>query len=678
MTAFALLFLANPATGQLLSGDTIRISDRDMENQERIIYITDQWKFQPGDNPEWSGPELDDSGWPEVSTFLSESDLAFMDWNGYGWFRISLQPDSSLINIPLALLIDSHYGASEIYLNGERLYSLGEFSILEERAVPYADYMPRAIVFRNTGPHLLSVRFANHDPEPFLEMYGSAGFRLHIGDLEYHYNQKFSSFSERTVWQMFTLGGLIAFSLIHLLLYFFYPGENRNLYFGLFTGFLALLTYTFVKLGAIYSPGDTILFLKFGQIIWIVTILYALRFTYSLLYLHRPVQYWLFVVAGFASSLAIWFHLPGHELFRELIVLGSVLEMLRILLKIFKKRESGSWIIAAGLLCFLIAIVYNMGINMNLVTGDIILGNYLGSGILILSMSVFLSRDFALTQKKLEHKLSEVQELSRRSLEQEKLNREKELEKKLLEAENERKSRELEEARALQLTMLPKKLPDSREWDISVFMETATEVGGDYYDFNISKDGCMTIVVGDATGHGMKAGIMVATAKSYFHTLSGEDDMLTILRRMSSGFRNLDLKKLFMGITLLKCRNHTVSVTSAGMPPILWYKRGEKRIERIVLKGLPLGTKIDYPYEERSFEVTAGDVLLLMSDGLIELFNERREMLEIERLESVLMECADDSAGDIINRLTSLIEKWAGKNGNDDDITLLALKAKSA
>ncbi|MEX2601931.1 MAG: 7TM diverse intracellular signaling domain-containing protein, partial [Balneolaceae bacterium] len=540
-TACVLLVLAYPLLARQLSADTFKISEQDMENQERIIYITDQWKFQSGDNPAWSGTEFDDSEWPVVSTFLSESDLAFMDWEGHGWFRISLQPDSSLVNVPLALLIDSHYGASEIYLDGVQLYSLGEFSLVEERTVPYADYMPRAIVFRDTEPHLLSVRFANHDPDPFLEMYGSAGFRFHLGDLEYHYNQKFSSFSERTVWQMFTLGGLIAFSLIHLLLYFFYPGENRNLYFGLFTGFLALLTYTFVKLGSIYSPADAILFLKLGQIIWIVTIIYALRFTYSLLYLHRPAQFQIFVAGGAAVSLAVWFHVPGFELFRELIVLVSVLEMLRVLLKIFKKKESGAWIIGAGLLCFLVAIVYNMGINMNLVTGDIILGNYLGSGILILSMSVFLSRDFALTQRKLEHKLSEVQELSRRTLEQEKLNREKELEKKLLEAENERKSNELEEARALQLTMLPKKLPDTGEWDISVFMETATEVGGDYYDFNVSKDGCMTIVVGDATGHGMKAGIMVATAKSYFHTLAGEDDLLTILRRMSSGFRNLDL-----------------------------------------------------------------------------------------------------------------------------------------
>ncbi|MCB0750991.1 MAG: hypothetical protein KDC52_05920, partial [Ignavibacteriae bacterium] len=72
---------------------------------------------------------------------------------------------------------------------------------------------------------------------------------------------------------------------------------------------------------------------------------------------------------------------------------------------------------------------------------------------------------------------------------------------KLAEAENERKTAELEEARQLQLSMLPKDLPNLPNLDISVYMQTATEVGGDYYDFNVGIDGTLTVVIGDATGH---------------------------------------------------------------------------------------------------------------------------------------------------------------------------------
>src|SRR5581483_1809444 len=73
-----------------------------------------------------------------------------------------------------------------------------------------------------------------------------------------------------------------------------------------------------------------------------------------------------------------------------------------------------------------------------------------------------------------------------------------------IEAENEQRAKELEEARQLQLSMLPKAVPQLPHWEIAALMQTATEVGGDYYDFHLSGDGTLTISVGDATGHGLK------------------------------------------------------------------------------------------------------------------------------------------------------------------------------
>lgn len=671
-------FYSNPVISQTvqIQSDVAQISERDLNNQDRIIYITDQWKFHPGDRLEWANSDFDDSDWETISTFLTEFDLAFIEWEGTGWFRFHLQADSTLVNVPLAILSEAHYGASEIYFDGKKLFDLGEFSIFEEQVVPYHDLIPRSIVFPDTRPHILAVRFANFNPEPFLEQHGSAGFRFILGDLYYHTDHRLNTTMAQSIWQMFFLGGLLAFTLIHVLLFVFYPDEKRNLYFALFTGFLAALSYAVVNIGWVHSPLGSIHLTKFAQIAWILTILYALRFTYSLYETKTPIQFWFFLAVGVLIALASWLNMEQIAVIRELYVFFTVLEMLRMLVKIFQKKESGKWILIVGLSSFLIAIIYRISVNLELIPGNTLPGNYIGPSILILSMSVFLSRDFAITQRKLEKKLSEVKALSKRSLEQERLNKKKEFEKKMLEAENNRKSHELEEARALQLTMLPKKLPNVPDWEMAVFMETATEVGGDYYDYSLKKDGCMTVVIGDATGHGMKAGIMVATAKSYFHTLAGENDNLTILKRMSSGFRSLDLKKLFMGITLLKCENHTVTMSAAGMPPVLWYKKKPNRIERVILKGLPLGTTVDYPYDTRQMDLERGDVLLLMSDGLMELFNDRRDMLGLDRIERTLMETIDYSATDIINSLTGLIELWAGPSGNEDDITLMILKAK--
>jgi serine phosphatase RsbU (regulator of sigma subunit) len=205
-------------------------------------------------------------------------------------------------------------------------------------------------------------------------------------------------------------------------------------------------------------------------------------------------------------------------------------------------------------------------------------------------------------------------------------------------------------------------------------METATEVGGDYYDYSITGEDSLTLVIGDATGHGLKAGIMVATAKSYFHTLASELDSLSMLKRMSSGFKNLNLKMMYMGISLLRCNGYKLEFASAGMPPMLWYRSKTKIVEEIVLKGLPLGTRVEFPYKTKKFEVEKGDVLLLMSDGLMELFNNKREMLEIGRIKNTLKESAEFKAGDIVNHLSNLMDQWSGGLNNDDDVTFLVLK----
>src|SRR5690625_4394611 len=99
----------------------------------------------------------------------------------------------------------------------------------------------------------------------------------------------------------------------------------------------------------------------------------------------------------------------------------------------------------------------------------------------------------------MERNLMEVKEHSHRALDQERNNSEKEMETRLLEAENARKTRELEEARTLELSMLPRKLPETDFYDMSVYMDTAVEVGGDYYDYESGPGTTLTFDAGDET-----------------------------------------------------------------------------------------------------------------------------------------------------------------------------------
>ena len=567
-----LILLCTPVFATQTESGVQLLQADDLLTEDQIIYLTDQWKYYPGDKARFADPDLDDSEWAPISTYLTSFDFAFAEWQGVGWFRLKIYVDSSLVDRPLALLIEKHLGASEFYLNGTKAFSLGSIEPMGITEA-YTDFKPKMIVFPEPGEQTIAVRYANFTPDRFIEEEGMAGFRFLLGDANYHLERRVDSAMWRSGWQTFFLGTLLVFAVIHLLLYSFYPAEKRNLFFALFTLFLGVLVLSIFKTEFTHSPFETVLFNKIAQVTWILTIIYALRFTYSLYQKRTPRQFWVFGAAGLLIIAGIWYNVENIYLIRELYVLVAVIEMLRALFKIVLQKRSGSWIIGFGIFCFLMSIVYRVLINVNLMIGETTTASILGSGTMILAMSVFLSRDFAVTQKRLEQKLIEVKNLSDKTLEQEKRNKKIEIESRLLEAENDRKSHELEEARTLQLSMLPSKLPEISPYDISVYMETATEVGGDYYDYSIQDDGWMTLALGDATGHGMKAGIMVAAAKSNFHMLAGEKDQVKMLHRMSDGLRKMDLRMMYMGMIVMRCKDMKAEIISAGMPPVLWYRK---------------------------------------------------------------------------------------------------------
>lgn len=652
-----------------------KITAKDLNNANKTIFLSDNWNLNTADSAVFAQPEYDDNHWEAHSTYLGPSDLAFIDWNEVGWFRKKIIVDSSLAGRPLALIFSRHNGASEFYLDGQLLYEIGDISNTTVQESKTSRW-PLYISFNEPGEHLLAIRFANDRAQFFNDLGFPAGFRILLGDFGYHLNQTREQTVNTSTRKMFITGGLIAFTVIHFLFFFFYPAERNNLYFSLFTGTLAILTFSTYQAYFTDSPIQVITYFRLSLVMWLLTIISALRFTYSLFYSKTPWQFWLFISTGGILVFLTWFDYQSTSFYRELFVLLTIGEMLRILVVAFNQKKPGVWIIGTGLSLFIGAIFYAIAVNLQLIQGDAATGNFTGSLALIFAMSVYLSQNFARTNKQLQHKLAEVKQLSELSLKQERVNKQKELERKLLEAENKRKTQELEEARALQLSMLPKKIPDPAGWDISVYMDTAYEVGGDYYDFSMAKDGTMTVAIGDATGHGMKAGIMVATAKSYFHTLADEYDTLQILRRMSHGIKNMDLKTMFMALSLVKCNGSQVRITAAGMPPGLIYRHSTKQVERITIKGMPLGTRVDYPYEERCFAMEKGDTLLLLSDGILELFDSNRNMYGMKRLEKAFKEYAELPSTDIIESLKKQAADWLGEKTPEDDITMVVLKAR--
>ena len=262
-------------------------------------------------------------------------------------------------------------------------------------------------------------------------------------------------------------------------------------------------------------------------------------------------------------------------------------------------------------------------------------------------------------------------------LEQERLRKEHEIERRLLEAENSRKGEELEDARLFQLSLLPKQLPTHPHLEIGVFMKTATEVGGDYYDFHQSTDGILTAVIGDATGHGARAGTMVTVIKSLFTAEADERGLAEFLEKASQSIRKMDLGRMAMALTLVRFDGGILSVAAAGMPPILIHRAADRIVEEVAIESVPLGSMSRYRYQERQVHVATGDTVLLMSDGFPELSNEQGEPLGYTAVQDLFRQAGTESPQELIAQLASAAESWSGEAHPSDDITFVALQMRA-
>ena len=269
-----------------------------------------------------------------------------------------------------------------------------------------------------------------------------------------------------------------------------------------------------------------------------------------------------------------------------------------------------------------------------------------------------------------------AEEISERKEAEQKVLHEMEISRRLLEADNERKTKELEEARILQLSMLPSSIPEISNLDIAVYMKTATEVGGDYYDFALAPDGTLTVALGDATGHGAKAGTMVVAAKSLFCAFSDTPNLLEIFEKLTGSIKQLNMHSMYMSLTLLRVKGNSVAAASAGMPSPLVYRAASKTVEEITLKGMPLGAFHNFPYKLREFTLSKGDTVIMMSDGLPELFNAKKEMFGYSCVTGIINEIGNRTPGEIIKYLAEKGEEWLGQKAQDDDVTFVVLKMK--
>lgn len=353
-------------------------------------------------------------------------------------------------------------------------------------------------------------------------------------------------------------------------------------------------------------------------------------------------------------------------------------EIVRVELSRRTIAREGSRTLLVGLVILAGAIGLQVLINLEVIGPIAGVHNVYIVGMLGLAMTLSLSlaRTLARTSLHLERRLVEVETLSSQILEQERAAHANELERRLLEAEGTRKSRELEEGRALQLSMLPPSLPEVEGLDIAVAMTTASEVGGDYYDFRPGPDGSLVIAVGDATGHGVAAGIMVTAVKAVLATIGGEQSLPTMLSECDRVVRGMNIKPLHMCLSVARVTRRSVAICSAAMPSVLICRAGSGEVEEFGVGGLPLGGRLSPVYEERTASLAAGDTLMFATDGFHEVQDPDGKELGFERATEALRGAVGKPAGEVVEQLMTTVANWRREREQADDITFVVVRVR--
>jgi serine phosphatase RsbU (regulator of sigma subunit) len=247
--------------------------------------------------------------------------------------------------------------------------------------------------------------------------------------------------------------------------------------------------------------------------------------------------------------------------------------------------------------------------------------------------------------------------------------------------EKEKQEQELRLARIIQERTLPKELPVIPGWQITAYWQPARMVGGDFYDFISFPDGKLGLIIGDVTGKGMPAALIMATTRSLLHfaALYMKDrepvrpgEILARVNEMCCPEIPVNMFVTCL-IALVNLESGLTRFANAGHS--LPYQRTSQGIVELRATGMPLGLMPGMVYEENETALAEGDSLILYSDGLIEAHNPQGEMYSSARLRAQL--AIDPAGAGLIHSLLNQLAEFTGPGWEQEDDTTCVVLERS-
>ena len=234
---------------------------------------------------------------------------------------------------------------------------------------------------------------------------------------------------------------------------------------------------------------------------------------------------------------------------------------------------------------------------------------------------------------------------------------------------------ELEAGRAVQKALMPEQTPELSGWSVWLFTKTANEVGGDLVDFQKLGENKYGISLGDVSGNGLTAALLMAKLQATLRAIAPDTDSPAELGSKLNKILYRDrLRKIFASLLYIELRSDSglMHIMNAGhYPPII--VRGTK-IEEMP-KGEPaIGIFPEVTYSEKQIELQTGDILIVYSDGLTDAKNNSGEFFDTQRLIQLLPSIREFSAPQIGKRIVDEVDSFIASAQIYDDLSLVILK----
>jgi hypothetical protein len=650
---------ALPLAAQVAAGAAPAASGAPAAKVHATMEIDGPWRFQVGDDPRWADPSFDDSTWPTATISKPLSEQGFDSYSGYGWYRLKLQPQQlSQFNLPanspLDLLVTADgIGQVAVYAGGAEA---GHTKGMTDSPSMYQS--PPLVVH-------LSQPAADGSVVLALRTWAGPSATIHRGLIDEVELGAPDDIAERLTasidrrWDQHLIAGIVVsflFFCVAMLGFTLFLAQRKHPEYL----WLALLCLSVAFMGASESAYGLallplsvffVLSLWGGRIFMAVTLEFILRFT------GRESR---MVVRVFQISVLVLpvFALIHLQLVYEyLAIFSEVIFSVLVTVLLFRAWRRGRPDAGVMLVPFFLAATANSldtvldyAVDKHWIAGRIAFHDFhLGPiqfPISVVSYAVFLASLLAVIFYRFIHVSQDEQ----------------------------RSAAEIEAARSVQAMLIPTQLPSNHNFMLESAYLPANGVGGDFFQVLPLKDDSMLIVVGDVSGKGLQAAMNASTLVGALRNELSHDPA-TVLNRLNNVLLGAasgpgagpdavpgvasDQKTQASFATCLCARVYpdgAMTIANAGhLHP---YRDGR---EMELVADLPLGVIPNIQYEQATFQLSVGDRLIFLSDGVVEAANAHGELFGFERTQQVSNESA------------RYIAQTAKRFGQTDDITVVSL-----